>query len=302
MRIKIGTRESELALWQAKHVQALLLQQNIQSELVLIKSAGEKDLNSPLYEMGVQGIFTKTLDVALLKGEIDIAVHSLKDVPTQVAKGIEIAAVPKRGPHKDCLVFKEQLPEKDKPYLVATGSLRRAAQWFNKFPDHKSTVLRGNINTRLQKLQDHAHWHGALFAEAGVERIGLKVPNKVELDWMIPAPSQGALGIAIRESDQELKEKCALLSHHETQISTQFERTFLRKLEGGCSMPIGGFAHVAGKELKFTGVVLTVDGKHKSSVTVSGGVDRFDELMQEAVGGILENDGADIVKSFKNKF
>src|SRR5688572_20309556 len=174
--IRIGTRESQLAVWQATLVQQLLAKQGITSELVYIKSEGDIDLKTPLYEIGVQGIFTRSLDMALLNDRIDIAVHSLKDVPTQLPKGIMHCAVLKRGSYKDLLVYKGDVPSlltQDAPLTIATSSIRRRAQWLNKYPHHILDNQRGNVNTRLKKLEE-SNWHGAIFAAAGLERINLR--------------------------------------------------------------------------------------------------------------------------------
>jgi hydroxymethylbilane synthase len=298
-KIRIGTRESELALWQAKFIQKQLANNGVESELVLIKSDGELNLTTPLYEMGVQGIFTKALDIALLNKEIDIAVHSLKDVPTQLAKGISLLAVPERGNPKDVLVYKDKLPEESTDFLVATSSLRRSAQWIYRYPSHQTTVLRGNINTRLKKLQDNESWNGAMFAAAGIERINLNVPNMLELDWMIPAPAQGALGVVARTEDTEIDQICASLNHAHTKIASTFERGFLRKLMGGCSMPIGGFAEIAEDQLHFSGCVLSLDGKKMSKVELSGNLNQSEALLEEAVEILLQNGGAEILETFK---
>ncbi|MBL7763850.1 MAG: hydroxymethylbilane synthase, partial [Chitinophagaceae bacterium] len=196
--IRIGTRESQLAVWQATQVKDLLAASGYQSELTYIKSEGDIDLKTPLYEMGVQGIFTRSLDIALLNDKIDIAVHSMKDVPTQLPEGIVQAAVLKRGSYKDLLVVKGETSNvKATPiieklftshastFTIATSSIRRKAQWLNKFPHHKIENLRGNVNTRLKKL-DESNWSGAIFAAAGLERINLRPENSVELDWMLP--------------------------------------------------------------------------------------------------------------------
>ncbi len=195
---RIGTRDSQLAVWQATLVQDLLKQHGIESELVLVKSEGDLDLVTPLYEIGVQGIFTKTLDAALLNNRIDIAVHSMKDVPTQPAKGIVQAAVLERASYKDILVPRVVVADESTlsayTHLIATSSTRRKAQWLNRYPEHSIESLRGNVNTRLRKLAE-SQWYGAIFAAAGLERIGLRPDNAVELDWMLPAPAQGAIMI-----------------------------------------------------------------------------------------------------------
>ena len=209
--LQIGTRDSQLAVWQATHVQQLLAAKGFASELVYIKSEGDIDLVTPLYEIGVQGIFTKTLDAALLGKRIDIAVHSMKDVPTQLAKGIVQAAVLKRASYKDLFVYKDasivndwQLtePSLDAPSaaagIIATSSIRRKAQWLSRYPNHTIENLRGNVNTRLRKLAEH-NWNGAIFAAAGLERIEVRPGNSIELDWMLPAPAQGAIMVVCKE-------------------------------------------------------------------------------------------------------
>ena len=247
--IRIGTRDSELALWQAKIVQSQLENLGHKSELVPVKSTGDLVLDKPLYELGITGIFTRTLDIALLNNDIDIAVHSLKDVPTVLPKGIVQAAVLKRGNVNDTLVFKnneEFLGAKQA--LIATGSLRRRAQWLNRFPTHTITDLRGNVNSRLQKLEEN-DWNGAIFAAAGIGRIGIRPEEAVNLDWMVPAPAQGAIMITALEEDEKTKAIIAELNHEETEICTTIEREFLNKLEGGCTAPIGALAYIKDEEI-----------------------------------------------------
>src|SRR5690606_3420365 len=194
--IRIGTRDSELALWQAKIVQSQLENLGHKTQLVPVKSTGDLVLDKPLYELGITGIFTRTLDIAMLNHDIDIAVHSLKDVPTILPKGIVQAAVIKRGNVQDTLVFKNNEEFlSSKTAVVATGSLRRRAQWLNRFPSHTIVEIRGNINSRLQKLEDNEDWNGAIFAAAGIGRIGVRPEEAVNLEWMIPAPGQGAIMI-----------------------------------------------------------------------------------------------------------
>lgn len=282
--IRIGTRESELAVWQAKQVQALLEQSSIPSGLVFINSEGDADLVTPLYEMGVQGIFTKTLDAALLSGRIDIAVHSMKDVPVQLAAGIRQAAVLPRGSYKDLLVCKGDLSEtksilgcangrwstgnisaKQAQFTVATSSIRRKAQWLHQYPDHSIENLRGNVNTRLQKLR-HSAWHAAIFAAAGLERIDLRPPNAIELDWMLPAPAQGAIMVVCREKDENVFHACHAFDHRETALCTKIERDFLKRLLGGCSTPISALAMVNENKLLFKGNICSVDGRQKFDI------------------------------------
>ena len=237
--IRIGTRDSELALWQAKTVQSKLESLGYKTELVPVKATGDLVLDKPLYEMGITGIFTKTLDVAMLNGTVDIAVHSMKDVPTSLPKGIVQTAVLDRASTTDILVTKNFNPEK--PCTIATGSLRRKAQWLNRYPNHTVVDLRGNVNTRLQKLQDN-DWQGAIFAKAGLERINILPKNYETLDWMIPAPAQGAMVVVALENDTFCQEATSKINNSEAAICTHIERSFLKKLEGGCTAPIGALA------------------------------------------------------------
>ena len=261
--IRIGTRSSELALWQANTVSNQLEYLGHQTEIVKIDSIGDSVLNKPLYELGTTGVFTKNLDIALLNDKIDIAVHSLKDVPTVLPNGIVQAAVLKRGLHHDILVLKDDEEFfSRKTATIATGSLRRKAQWLHRFPHHNITDLRGNVNTRLRKLEKN-EWNGAIFAMAGLKRIGLLPDNLMKLDWMLPAPAQGAVMIAALEKDKELLEICSELNDKETEICVGIEREFLNKLEGGCSAPIGALAMIKDEELKFKGALYSLDGKQK---------------------------------------
>ena len=239
--IKIGTRDSELALWQAKTVEKLLNDLGYKTEIIAVKSQGDLLLDKPLYELGITGIFTKTLDIAMINGEIDIAVHSMKDVPTALPIGIMQAAVLKRANAKDILVYNNNLAFLENDGIIATGSLRRQAMWLDKYPNHTVVDLRGNVNTRLQKLKNN-HWNGAIFAAAGLERINLKPTNFIDLNWMIPAPAQGAMVILAMQNDGFSKNAIAELNDLETDICTYIERQFLRTLEGGCTAPIGAIA------------------------------------------------------------
>lgn len=260
--IRIGTRESALALWQAHTFQDLLNSKGFSNELIPIKSEGDLDLVQPLYEMGTVGIFTKTLDAALLNNRIDLAIHSMKDVPTLLPKGIQQAAVLERGPVKDVLVKKTNASSLEIPQIIATGSLRRKAQWLSKFPNHNIVPLRGNIQTRLKKLKNE-DWDGAIFAEAALVRLKTENENVNILDWMIPAPAQGALMIVCKSKDKALLNVIKQFNHLETALCTQIERDFLRTLEGGCTAPIGALAIVEGNNIQFQGGVFSLDGKRK---------------------------------------
>ena len=262
--IRIGTRDSELALWQAHTVQKKLNDLGYKTEIVAVKSQGDIILDKPLYELGITGIFTKTLDIAMINGQVDIAVHSMKDVPTALPIGIVQAAVLERANVLDILVHKGNLEFLESNGIIATGSLRRQAQWLNKYPNHTVVDLRGNVNTRMQKLKDN-NWSGAVFAAAGLERINLKPETFIDLDWMIPAPAQGAMIVVAMGNDNFTIDAVSQLNDIETEICTFIERQFLRTLEGGCTAPIGALAKYNESDdvIKFQGVLLSLDGKQK---------------------------------------
>ena len=304
--IRIGTRESQLAVWQATQVQNLLTQHGFAAELVYIKSEGDIDLKTPLYEMGVQGIFTRSLDIALLNERIDIAVHSMKDVPTQLPKGISTAAVLKRASYKDLLVYKSETGDSGFPFTIdhspltiATSSIRRKAQWLNRYPHHTIDNLRGNVNTRLQKLAD-SHWNGAIFAAAGLERIGLRPENSIELDWMLPAPAQGAIVVACRSNDQYSFDACQPFNDEHTALCTAIERDFLRALLGGCSTPISALASIVDGQVNFEGNILSLDGKEKASIEKTIAINNSNNLGVIAAKELLENGGQSIADKIQN--
>ena len=307
--IRIGTRESQLAVWQANTVKGLLSDNGFKSELVFIKSEGDTDLKTPLYEIGVQGIFTRALDIALLNDEIDIAVHSMKDVPTIMAKGIVQAAVLPRASYKDLLVLKNGVADQIRTFensklsggnVIATSSIRRKAQWLNRYPDDQIENLRGNVNTRLRKVAE-SDWHGAIFAAAGLERIGLRPENAVELDWMLPAPAQGAIIVVSKESNIYCMEACAHFHDMNTALCTAIERDFLRALLGGCSTPISALAEVEGNEVVFRGNILSKDGKQKKEVSKKVGIAEATNLGNSAAQELLADGGQEILNGIRNE-
>lgn len=302
--IRIGTRSSELAVWQATLVLQLLKEKNINAEIVHLTSDGDIDLVTPLYEIGVQGIFTKTLDAALLSNKIDIAVHSMKDVPTQLAKGITQAAVLKRGNSKDIFVLNEQqqieseqLLTAGSELLIATSSIRRKVQWLHRFPHHQIENLRGNVNTRLKKLKQ-SNWHGAVFAAAGLERINLCPQNAINLNWMLPAPAQGAIMIVCREDDNETQKKCLLLNNNTTALCTRIERDFLKTLLGGCSTPIGALAEITENGIVFKGNIFSLDGQKKVEIEKTFPVNEPNAGIIAATE-VLQNGGEKIMQEIK---
>ncbi len=302
--IKIGTRDSELALWQAKKVESELKKLGYQTQLVPVKSTGDLVLDKPLYEMGITGIFTKTLDVAMIKKEVDIAVHSMKDVPTMLPEGIVQGAVLKRANSVDILLHKGNTDflDADKEAVVATGSLRRKAQWLNRFPKHEIVDLRGNVNTRMQKLDD-SDWNGAIFASAGLDRIKKKPKNFINLDWMIPAPAQGAMVVVVNSDDNFALDAVSQLNHYETEMATHIERQFLRTLEGGCTAPIGALASYNDHDdtINFKGVLFSLDGKQKFEVNKVAPIAEWKKLGFFAAKEILENGGSELMVKLREQ-
>lgn len=308
--VRIGTRESQLAIWQAAEVKRLLASHQIISEFVYIKSEGDMNLTTPIYQMGVQGVFTKALDIALLNNEIDIAVHSMKDVPIQLAAGIVQAAVLKRASYKDILVYngtREAVTEildnenmQPLPmFTIATSSVRRKAQWLHRYPHHTIENLRGNVNTRLKKLKEN-NWNGAIFAAAGLERIFLRPHNTIELDWMLPAPAQGAIMVVCREADMELRKACSLFNDATTALCVQAERDFLKTLMGGCSTPISALAQIKNGSIEFKGNIFSLDGKEKVEVEKLMDIHAANTIGAVAANEILNNGGRAIADQIQH--
>ena len=294
--IRIGTRESRLAIWQASEVQKHLLAHGHSSELVYIKSEGDINLTTPLYEMGVQGIFTRALDIALINNQIDVAVHSMKDVPTQLPAGIVQAAVLKRGKVSDLVVFSGNrgfMDDFQSMANIATSSIRRRAQWLHRYPNHTMHNLRGNMQTRLQKLNTE-NWDGAIFAQAGLERIELRPENSVELEWMLPAPAQGAVVVVAREGDDDILRACKLFNDQETALCTNIERSFLRGVLGGCSTPVSALAEIKENKVHFRANMFSPDGKHKVEIDKWRAVVESEELGTECARHVLDNGGREI--------
>ena len=309
----IGTRDSQLALWQANWAKDLLFNLGVQTALVPVKSEGDIDLVTPLYEMGVQGIFTKTLDIAMLKGDIDIAVHSMKDVPTQLPKGIIQAAVLPRANYGDVLVLNDQMLNnkcneaigkvEDKSHVhqdlvIATSSVRRRAQWLHRFPTHRLESLRGNVNSRLRKVYE-SDWNAAIFAKAGLERINVLPANAIDIDWMLPAPAQGAVVVVVREENKELFEIVQRLNDSNTALCTKIERDFLRTLLGGCTTPISALAVVENGYVNFVGQLMSLDGKEKIEVRRLSLIEEAANIGVEAGLEILDNGGRPIIEKIK---
>jgi hydroxymethylbilane synthase len=297
--LRIGTRDSQLALWQAHKAIELLKTTTIKTQLIPTKSAGDLNLTQPIYTMGIQGVFTKALDIALIENRIDIAVHSLKDVPTQLPKGLVLASVLKRGSASDVLVQTHNT-DFEQVSTIATGSLRRKAQWLRRYPHHHLVNLRGNVQTRMDKLFS-SNWEGAIFARAGLERAELLGSHFHELDWMIPAPAQGAIGLVCRSGDIDIIEELQKINHQITHICIDIERKFLRLLEGGCSAPIGAHAEVHQDKIKFKGGIFSLDGQTAATIYQEVKITQGKNLADMAAEKILSKGGNQIMETIKNR-
>lgn len=299
--VRIGTRDSKLALWQARSVQHLLEKAGHTTELVLVKSPADIDLKTPLHQFGGTGIFTKILDDALFENKVDIAVHSLKDYPTNAPEGLSIPAVLQRGPVEDILVHKGDISflNSESAATIATGSIRRIAQWKSRYPQHELTNLRGNVQTRLQKLEDN-DWQGAIFAYAGLKRVDLLPEHFEILDWMIPAPAQGIIGIGCRSKDSHLIEMLKAINHEPSFIQAHVERQFLQSVEGGCSAPVGALATIDGETIHLKTGLFEPDGSNKVVVNRSFALKDYAQQGHLAALEALDKGGREIMQKIKH--
>jgi hydroxymethylbilane synthase len=252
----IGSRGSQLALWQARWVEARLGELGLESRIEIIKTTGDKVLSVPLSSVGGKGLFTKEIEDALLAGEIDLAVHSLKDLPTEIPAGLQITAIPEREDPRDAMVG-SRLSELREGAKVGTSSLRRSAQLRRLRPDLQVESVRGNVDTRLRKL-DEGRYESIVLAAAGLSRLGwsIRIAELLEPEVMCPAVGQGALAIETRIGET----KCQALDHANTRAAVIAERAVLSALGGGCLTPIGAHARVEGEQLRLMAIVLSVDG------------------------------------------
>jgi len=283
LKIRIGTRKSKLALWQANHIAGLLKKHypGIQVELVKIVTKGDKILDVPLAKVGGKGLFVKEIEEAMLRNEIDIAVHSLKDVPTYFPEGLGLVAITEREDPRDAFlsVKYSSIEEMPSGAVLGTSSLRRKAQIMLKRKDIQIKDLRGNVDTRIRKLEE-GQYDGIILAYAGLKRLGLadKVRQVLEPDYMIPAVAQGFLGIEARLDDEETKRVVSVLNHKESEIRARAERAFLKTLEGGCQVPLAAYAEIDGSTLKITGFVSDLEGKRVFRESMEGNVDQPEDI------------------------
>lgn len=299
--IKIGTRNSPLALWQAREVARNLQNKNLKTEITPIISSGDKNLTQPLYSLGVTGIFTRDLDIALLNKEVDIAVHSLKDIPTELPENVEIIAVLKRDFPQDILIRRKDAENLElKDLKVATSSLRRRAFWLKEFPETLFCDIRGNVQTRLKKLEEE-DFDATLFSLAAIERMGLNIDYEF-LTMMIPAPAQGVVAICGRSDDAEIKAIFEDINHLPTQICVDIERNFLKTLEGGCTAPIGAFAEINDKnEIRFRGRLCSLDGKNCVETDEIFEWKEGEDFGKKLAEKVLENGGRELMTEIKTQ-
>ena len=264
-KLIIGSRGSALARWQAEWVKSQLATKypELEITITLIKTKGDKILDVPLAKVGGKGLFVKEIEDALLNGSIDLAVHSMKDVPTELPAGLDIVVTPKREDPRDAFFSYQKIPLADLPAgaIIGTSSLRRRSQLKYHYPDLKLKDLRGNVDTRLKKLANH-DYDGIILAYSGVKRLGLDshVTEVLPIELSLPAIAQGALGLEIRVDDRDTNDLIHFLHHRETSLAVTAERAFLRTLEGGCQVPIAAYATVNKKTVTLTGLVARIDG------------------------------------------
>ncbi|ODA67935.1 Porphobilinogen deaminase [Methyloligella halotolerans] len=298
--LHIGTRGSPLALWQAEHVRDLLKSGGFSGDIDVdvFSTAGDRIKDKPLREFGGKGLFTKEIDDALLTGAIDLAVHSMKDLPTELPAGTIIAAIPERGDVRDAFISHKARTLQDLPEgaLVGTASLRRQAQVKRIRPDLRVETFRGNVQTRLRKLEEEKA-DATLLAYAGLTRLELTrhATAVIEPEEMLPAVGQGALGVACRSEDQEVIDWLKPLHHRPTEIAISCERAFLARLDGSCRTPIAGLAELDGDRITFRGMILKPDGSEWFETSREGEHIHAAALGTDAAAELLERAGPDFL-------
>lgn len=302
--IKIGTRGSQLALYQANHIKDILEStfSELQVELVIIKTKGDKILDTALSKIGDKGLFTKELEVALINREVDIAVHSLKDMPTVLPEGLKLGGVVERGDIADALVSKNHVPLKEltKDHKVATSSLRRRASLLHFNPSLQIVDIRGNVNSRLKKMED-GYCDAMIMAAAGLKRLGLEnyITEILPTDTFIPAVSQGAIGIESRENDAGTDAILKDITHRVTWQTVTAERAFMNTLEGGCQVPVGCVSIIEADQLKLKGFVASVDGATYLCEEYTGSMENAADAGKKLAQILIRQGGAKILQQIR---
>lgn len=297
MKLVIATRRSPLALWQAEHVAEKLRQAGYQVEILPLVTTGDRILDTPLSRVGGKGLFVKEIEEALFDGRADLAVHSLKDVPTRLPDGLTLGAILERDDPRDalCAPRHRSLDELPQGAKVGTSSLRRTAQLRALRPDLEIVTIRGNVQTRLGKLEGEVD--AVLLASAGLRRLGLdeRITELIEPERMLPAVGQGALAVEIREGDERVAEAVGVLDHRETHLAARAERALLGRLEGGCQVPVGAFAQLHGDRLQLHGLIGSPDGKRILRVEEDGPAENAEAIGLAAAEGLLGLGGGEIL-------
>ena len=299
--IILGSRASKLAMWQTNLVKKKLEDSSVSCEIKIIKSFGDIDLKTPIYSMGITGVFTKELDQALLNQEIDVAVHSLKDVPTRLAEEICIGAILKRGKWEDIVLWKNIECKSKKVRSVATGSLRRKFQWKLKYPNDKIVPIRGNIPSRIKKLKTDSKIDGIFFASAALSRLKIYQKNEETLDNFLPAPCQGFIVATCLKENKFIIETLNKINNNKSSICSEIERDFLRTLEGGCSAPIGAIAEVKGEVIDFKGGVFSMKGEQPKIIEAIVKIDERNRVGERLANEVLRNGGKKYIEEAKVK-
>lgn len=298
-KIRLGTRASALARWQANWTAEQLRALGVEVEILLLRTSGDEQQTDPVASIGAPGVFTKELERALLKDRIDLAVHSLKDLPTEIPPGLVLGAIPERAPVGDCFVSVKwrKFDELPREARIGTGSARRRAQLLHARGDLQMLDIRGNVDTRLKKLADGAY-DAIILAEAGLRRLGLddRITERLPLSLMLPAVGQGALGLEIRVDDEATREAIAALNHPATAAAVTAERSLLAELHGGCLAPVAAWGRVENdKQLHLTGLVHSGDGRRRLEASITHRADdaesagRFvaSELLARGAAGLI---------------
>lgn len=300
--LKIATRQSPLALWQAEHIRARLeaLHADLTVELVTFVTQGDKILDTPLAKIGGKGLFVKELEAALIDGRADLAVHSMKDVPMALPEGLSLAVICEREDPLDAFVSNHYASFADLPQgaKVGTSSLRRKCQILKARPDLEIIDLRGNVGTRLSKLDD-GQYDAIILASAGLKRLGLaeRIRHTIQPDVSLPAVGQGALGLECRSQDQAVLDLILPLMHAETNVCVRAERAFNAYLEGGCQVPIAGYATLQNGQLQIEGRVGSVDGQTILKAVQFGAPEQAEMLGEELAKALLAQGAGELLKA-----
>lgn len=295
--LRLGTRKSKLALWQANFVKEKLEALGCKVELVPITTTGDKILDAPLTKIGGKGLFVKEIENALLAGEIDLAVHSLKDVPITIPEGLTLSAITEREEPYDVLISRngKKLEELPSGAVVGTSSLRRQVQIKRRRRDLKVEILRGNVDTRLRKLKEGLY-DAIVLAYAGVKRMGLSGEISQVLEDFIPAVGQGSLAIETRADDERVINFVKVLNHQESWLRAVCERAFLKELQGGCQVPIGAYAWIEGDRIKIKGFISDLEGERFLEGCEEGGLQEAEEVGKRLAQRLLREGGEEILK------